>query len=405
MYAVGAAGTNGTNGTSALQAILSNEAHVFPATSTGAISSYTGSGTQIRVYEGAVELAYDGTGTTAGTWKITTATTNITAGTISDSGTYATVADHSGVAAAADTSSIVYTITGKTLANTSFSITKTQTFSKSKAGSDAVIIDLISESDVVPASSTGTTYTLPTTINKIRLYSGGAILSSGVTYGPATQTQGGLTATVGADGTISLSGTWTTDMAQFTFTAVYLSLTYSTVYTITKAKTGTTGATGPTCGLTVNTQSITYDSNGATPSPTSVTFTGTAYNVTTPYYEFIVAGTSKQNTTTSTYTYTVPTSYTSMPQQVVLNIRSASSTGTILATATIALLGTKPGAPGTSVTGATGDSARRCYSKTTLTSLATTPSTISTAGNTTFPPANSWGTGTSWGSTDRKSVV
>lgn len=401
VYAVGAAGTNGTNGTSALQAILSNEAHVFPATSTGAIpaNGYVGSGTQIRVYEGAVELAYDGTGTTAGTWKITTSTINITAGTISDSGTYATVADHSGVAAAVDTSSIVYTITGKTLANTSFSITKTQTFSKSKTGSDAVIIDLISESDVVPASSTGTTYTLPTTINKIRLYSGGAILSSGVTYGPATQTQGGLTAAVGANGTISLSGTWTTDMAQFTFTATYLSLTYSTVYTITKAKTGTTGATGPTCGLTVNTQSITYDSNGATPSPTSVTFTGTAYNVTTPYYEFIVAGTSKQNTTTRTYTYTVPTSYTSMPQQVVLNVRSASSTGTILATATIALLGTKPGAPGTSVTGATGDSARRCYSKTTLTSLATTPSTISTAGNSTFPPANSWGNGTSWGST------
>jgi len=55
------------------------------------------------------------------------------------------------------------------------------------------------------------------------------------------------------------------------------------------------------------------------------------------------------------------------------------------------------GTNGTS--GTDGSSARICYSKTTLSSLATTPSTITTAGNTSFPPNDSWGTGTVWQAT------
>lgn len=43
-----------------------------------------------------------------------------------------------------------------------------------------------------------------------------------------------------------------------------------------------------------------------------------------------------------------------------------------------------------------GSSARICYSKTTLASLDPTPATITTIGGTTFPPNNSWGTGTVW---------
>lgn len=43
-----------------------------------------------------------------------------------------------------------------------------------------------------------------------------------------------------------------------------------------------------------------------------------------------------------------------------------------------------------------GSSARICYSKTTLSSLDPTPATITTTGAITFPPNNSWGTGTIW---------
>lgn len=124
----------GDSGLNAVTAILSNEAHVFPATSTGAVSSYTGSGTQIRVYEGATELIYDGAGTSNGTWKLTSTATNITVGTVTDSGSYATVGNHSGVSSGTDNSSITYTLTGKTASGNSFTIVKTQTFSKSKTG-------------------------------------------------------------------------------------------------------------------------------------------------------------------------------------------------------------------------------------------------------------------------------
>ena len=134
--ATGAPGAPGATGAAAISAILSNETHVLPASSSGAVSSYTGSGTEIRVYEGATELAYDGVGTANSSWKITTTSTNITVGAITDSGSYATVAAASGLADANDTASILYTITGKNSAGTSFTITKTQTFSKSKAGTN-----------------------------------------------------------------------------------------------------------------------------------------------------------------------------------------------------------------------------------------------------------------------------
>lgn len=50
-------------------------------------------------------------------------------------------------------------------------------------------------------------------------------------------------------------------------------------------------------------------------------------------------------------------------------------------------------------TGTTGASARICYTKTTLSSLDSTPSTITTSGSSSFPPNNSWGTGTVWQAT------
>lgn len=46
-----------------------------------------------------------------------------------------------------------------------------------------------------------------------------------------------------------------------------------------------------------------------------------------------------------------------------------------------------------------GSTARICYSKTTLSSLSSTPTTITTTGSASFPPNNSWGTGTVWQAT------
>jgi hypothetical protein len=49
--------------------------------------------------------------------------------------------------------------------------------------------------------------------------------------------------------------------------------------------------------------------------------------------------------------------------------------------------------------GTDGASSRICYTKTTLSALATSPLTITTAGASSFPPNDSWGTGTVWGAT------
>jgi hypothetical protein len=50
-------------------------------------------------------------------------------------------------------------------------------------------------------------------------------------------------------------------------------------------------------------------------------------------------------------------------------------------------------------TGTAGASSRICYSKSTLGSLSSTPSTITTSGSSSFPPNDSWGVGTVWSGT------
>jgi hypothetical protein len=127
-------GAVGATGAGAVVAVLSNEAHVLPAATDGTVSSYVGSGTQVRVYEGATELQYDGSGLSNGTWTMSSVATNITRGGLTDSGSYLTVADHSTVATGVDASSIVYTLTGKSSLGVTFTITKAQSFSKSKIG-------------------------------------------------------------------------------------------------------------------------------------------------------------------------------------------------------------------------------------------------------------------------------
>lgn len=134
--ATGSTGAAGAPGASAISAVLSNETHALPSTSAGGVTTYTGSGTEVRVFEGATALAYDGVGTANGTWTFTTTASNVTVGAIVDSGTFATVGQASGVASGIDAASITFNITGRTLAGTAFSVTKTQTLTKAKAGSD-----------------------------------------------------------------------------------------------------------------------------------------------------------------------------------------------------------------------------------------------------------------------------
>jgi hypothetical protein len=150
----------GANGTGGISAVLTNETHTFPSDTSGIVSSYTGSGTDIYVYEGGGQLTYDGVGTTAGTWKITTTATNITVGAITDAGTYASIGAAGSFATGFDTANIVYAISGTTLGGTTFSFNKTQTFTKAKtgvSGSNARAVDLTANAQTFVYNSAGST--------------------------------------------------------------------------------------------------------------------------------------------------------------------------------------------------------------------------------------------------------
>jgi hypothetical protein len=172
--------TNGTNAVNALSVVLSNSAHTVPTDSAGNNGNYTGSGTTIRLFEGATELTYDGVGTSNGTWKVVASGTNITAGAISDSGLYATVADAS--AMTGDTASISYTITGKRADGTAISLTATQTFSKSKQGT---------------AGTTPTTYWLIPSASAIQKNISGAYTPATISIDMKSQTGTGTPAFYG----------------------------------------------------------------------------------------------------------------------------------------------------------------------------------------------------------------
>ena len=149
------------SGLSGLTIILSNEAHTLPTTSLGLVT-YTGSGTTISLYEGSTALAFDGVGTSVGTWTVSASGSNITPGGTTDAGTYVTYANASNMTQTNAT--ITYTITGKRANGDAISIIKVQSFAKSVAGTngldgssgtDAKTVSLISDKYVITYDANG----------------------------------------------------------------------------------------------------------------------------------------------------------------------------------------------------------------------------------------------------------
>ena len=124
------------SGTDAYTGIVTNEAHTLPVTTAGAIT-YTGSGTDIRVFKGSTALTHKDSGTPgSGEFQVTVASdTNITVNASPSTVTKATTNDtrRYGVASSlsADTAEIEFSIN----CENKQTITKNQTFSKSKQGS------------------------------------------------------------------------------------------------------------------------------------------------------------------------------------------------------------------------------------------------------------------------------
>jgi hypothetical protein len=146
-------------GSSARTVILSNEAHTVPELP-GDTIDYTGSGTKIQVFVGATPLTFVNSATlTNEKFIVTTTPTGITVGSV-DSNSYnsqiAIFKDHIDITA--DTATVDYVITGKDSEGTEFTITKTQTITRSKKGNDgqnAKFLSLVSDSDNFVIDSEG----------------------------------------------------------------------------------------------------------------------------------------------------------------------------------------------------------------------------------------------------------
>ncbi|QEG04163.1 hypothetical protein [Bacillus phage BC-T25] len=145
---------NGSGGSNAIVALLSNDSQSIPTDSAGNNGIYAGSGTEIHVYDGATELSYDGTGTANGKYKVTAAATNITAGAITASGVFASVANASNITQ--DTASITFTIAGKSLKGQAFTLTKVQTLSKVKGGAAPTAYWLVPNTVAIQKNTAGT---------------------------------------------------------------------------------------------------------------------------------------------------------------------------------------------------------------------------------------------------------
>lgn len=124
-------------GASALSVVISNEAHALPASNTGTVSSYTGSGTTIEVFEGGTALTASASAT-GSAFRVGTVTVSpvgkLTPGAVSYAGTKATLADHSAMDAATDAVVLTIPLTIYRADGSSVSLTKVQTLTKAKAG-------------------------------------------------------------------------------------------------------------------------------------------------------------------------------------------------------------------------------------------------------------------------------
>lgn len=155
-----------------ITAALTKDNFQAPSDADGANPVMSGSSTSIEVYEGANQLEYDGSGTTAGTWTVSPSGSNgIIPGTITDSGSVALVGDASKgtgtfSGTTADTAVITFTITGKRQDGSSFTTSKAQTFSKVKKGNPGDPGDDGDSLDIIFArAALGTTPTITSTAN------------------------------------------------------------------------------------------------------------------------------------------------------------------------------------------------------------------------------------------------
>jgi len=233
------------NGTNAISVQLSNDTVNIPADSDGNVASgtpYNGSGTIVRVYEGATLLNYNGVGTTNGTWAVSAVGTNITASvTKTTLGTvpfqYVSYGDHSLITA--DVATVTYTVTGTSSTGVSFSLTKTQSLTKQKQGDPTVTSDLTNGNHTIPTDSSGNNGNFTGCTTTMSVFIGSVDDSINWTY--AVTKSAGVTCTEVITSRTQTVTAMTTDTGTVTIVASKAGFASQTqVFSISKAKSGVT---------------------------------------------------------------------------------------------------------------------------------------------------------------------
>lgn len=138
--AKGDTGATGATGTDAITILLSNEAHTLPASYDGIVSSYLGSGTEVRVYEGTTQLLANAAGNGKFTLGVITQNpgSTIVPGNRTYDGYVGRVGDHSSMVVGTDSVVLTIPVTVTRLNGTVTTVYKTQTVTKSKAGTPGI---------------------------------------------------------------------------------------------------------------------------------------------------------------------------------------------------------------------------------------------------------------------------
>ena len=324
-----------------------NNASSLTPTSISLVATATGYTAPTYYWEYAVSTAPD-TWTAAGSTSNTLAITNTTYASLIGSG-----------------AEIQYRLTiSQSLWPTTISY---YTINYSKTTNSSPVATLSRDSIVLPTSSSDVvTYTssgtdIRVSINGVYIPVGtGAntfdvtTSSSNITVGTATTATTSVTNDTKRFGDLSAMSAGSTTVGTVTYTITARDVdgaatTFVKTQTITKAGVGATGTSGRTVALTTTAQSFSYTTAGDNPNPSSTTLTATAQNLSgTGYYEFLKwNGTTwvsmQASSTTNTYPYNPQAAYTSMPEQIRVDVRDGASTGTVVTSDTISMIGIKAG--------------------------------------------------------------
>jgi hypothetical protein len=319
-------GVNGNSGSTAIQIDLSNENASILTDINGTNINLSDAVTTVRIYEGTSDA-------TTG-WAITaTPSDGVTVNNVSNT----------------------YTVTGFT-GTTGF-----VDFTAIKDGFSS----LTARFSLIKVTS-GNIYKLNSSVDSIVKNSAGTYLPTVVTFSSERTTVAGTasylgkfiiaTSTDGASFTTSYTSEVDESSVAYTvpadIVAIRANLYLAGSTTLVDSETipiVTNGTNARGVNLTAGTQVFTYNAAGTTPNPIDTVVTAAPLNtVGTVFYEFLVNGSSVQNTETPTRTITAPTNIANTTVEV--RIREGTNSSTVLARGQITIAGVRPGvngAPGT----------------------------------------------------------